>query len=115
MRRFHENTGYLSTSLLPDVTGVEGAVFGIVMGEPTCNETALGPRILVVPGARLSVDSLQDAAAVRVTTPPEIIGTLPPRLARKAVAFVEANRGVLNLYWLGEMGTGDAIDLLVGV
>jgi hypothetical protein len=115
VRRFHENAGYLSTNLLQDVTGVEGAVVWIFMGEPTRNETALGPRILVVPGERLTVISLSNAAAVRITTPPEIVGTLPPRLSMQAAAFAAANRDVLQLYWLGEMGTQDALDLLVRV
>lgn len=112
---FHENAGYLSTNLLPDLTGVEGGVVWIFMGEPSRDDTALGPRILVVPGARLGVDSLADAAAVRVTTPPEIIGVLPPKLAMQAIAFAEANRAVLHLYWLGEMSTQNALDLLVRV
>jgi hypothetical protein len=114
VRKFHENAGYLSTNLLQDVTGVDGVVW-IFMGEPTRNETALGPRIFVVPGARLAVSSLTHAAAVRITIPPELVGTLPPRLSMQAASFAAANRSVLQLYWLGEMGTQDALDLLVRV
>ena len=115
MRTFHENAGFLSSSLSQEVTGVDDAVIWIFAGEPTQNESALGPRILVVIGHKVALDALAEAPAVRVSPPAEILGTLPARVAMQAAAFVDSNRDVLHRYWLGGMGTADMIDLLVRV
>jgi hypothetical protein len=115
MRTFHEDAGFLSSSLSQEVTGVDDAAIWIFAGEPTHNESALGPRILVVIGQRLAVDALVEAAAIRVSAPAEVVGTLPPSVARQAVAFVDVNRDVLHRYWLGGMSTADMLDLLVRV
>jgi hypothetical protein len=113
--RFHPDAGFLLCNLLSEHTGVEGAVLWIAAGEPTSNESALGARVLVVVGQKLTVDSLSGAVSVTLTVPPEVLGTLPHEVALKAVEFVERNRDVLGEYWRGEMGTGVAMDLLVRV
>lgn len=113
--RFHENAGFLSCSLGPETTGVEGAVVWMFGGEPTRDESELGPRILVVGGETLTLEGLANAVAVRLSSPPEVVGMLPRRVAIQAVALVDANRELLRRYWQGEMATGDALDLLVRV
>jgi hypothetical protein len=110
---YHEDAGFLATSLCPDTTGVDGAIVWILAGEPTRNHLEVGPRILVVPGERLTVDSLADAVAVPLTRPPAVLGILPPNVQKSAVEFAARNRNLLLEYWRGKLPTGDAIDRLV--
>jgi hypothetical protein len=51
----------------------------------------------------LTVDTLADAVAVRLSSPPEVLDILTRRVAIHAVAFVDANRELLHRYWQGEM------------
>lgn len=74
-----------------------------------------GPRLLVVPGRELGVESLIDAVAVTIASPPEVLGCLPGKVERQVVEWVELNRDVLLEYWRGGMGTDDAIEHLVRV
>lgn len=110
---YHEDAGFLATSLTSETTGVHGASVWIFAGEPTRNQSALGPRVLVVLGERLTADSLVDTVPVRLTTPPEVLGTLPPTVKAKAIAFVRCNRDALIEYWKGELSTAIAIERLV--
>ncbi len=113
--RLHPDAGFLLCNLLSEHTGVDGAVLWVAAGEPTSNESALGPRVLVVVGQKLTVDSLSEAVSVTLTVPPEVLGTLPHEVALKAVEFVETNRDVLIEYWRGEMATTELLELLVRV
>jgi hypothetical protein len=110
---FCEDAGFLLCNLSSADTGIDGAVAWIAAGEFT--RPGLGPRIAVVVGEKLTVDTLAQSVDVRLTTPPEVLGTLPPRVAAQAVEFVTRNRAVLLEYWKGEMGTSNAIDLLIRV
>lgn len=111
--QYHEDAGFLATSLSPETTGVHGASVWIFAGEPTRNQSALGPRVLVVLGERLTADSLVDAVPVRLTIPPEVLGTLPPTVTTKAIEFATRNRDVLIEYWKGDLSTVVAIGRLV--
>ena len=110
---YHEDAGFLAASLGPESTGVEGAVVWVFAGEPTRNQLALGPRILVVLGERLTVDSLVDGVAVRLTSPPTMFGTLPPSVEAKVVEFATRRRALLIEYWQGDLATAETIDRLV--
>jgi hypothetical protein len=110
---YHEDAGFLAASLSPASTGVDGAIVWIFAGEPTRNHLELGPRILVVLGARLTVDSLVDAVVVRLTSPPVVLGTLPPDVKATAVKFAALNCDLLHEYWRGELATAAMIDRLV--
>jgi hypothetical protein len=113
--RFVEGAGFLASNLLPEHTGVEGAVVWIFAGEFSRTESHYGPRILVVPGRELGVESLSDAVAVTIASLPEILDCLPDKIEPHVVAWVERNRDVLSIYWQGEMATDDAFELLVRV
>jgi hypothetical protein len=113
--RFIEDAGFLASNLLPEHTGVEGAIVWIFAGEFSHVEPQLGPRLLVVPGRELGVGSLIDAVAVTITSPPEVLGSLPLKVERGVVEWVERNRDVLFRYWQGDMATSHAIELLVRV
>lgn len=107
--QFHEDSGFLATSLLSETTGVHGAVVWVLAGEPTRNQAALGPRVLVVVGGSLAIHSLVDAVPVRLTAPPEVLGTLPPTVKEKILEFAIRNHGLLIEYWRGELSTANAI------
>lgn len=112
---FHQDAGFLATNLAHESTGIEEAVVWIFAGEPTRSESVLGPRLWVVAGAACSVESLSGAVVVTLSRPPDVFGTLPPALERKALQFVKANRDVLVRYWRGRMETQQMVALLVRV
>lgn len=99
--RFHEDAGFLSSNLAAGDTGVEGAVIWVFAGEPSRTESQDGSRILVALGDTLTLDGLADSVAVRLTIPPDVLGTLPREVARQALEFAAGNRAVLLEYWQG--------------
>jgi hypothetical protein len=113
--RFHADAGFLSSVLRPRDTGVDGVTVWFFAGEPSRTESRQGPRIHVVLGERLSLESLADSVAVRLTAPPEVLGTLPDEVARQVIEFATINRKVLRRYWRGNLGTKAVLELLVRV
>ena len=113
--RFVEHAGFLASNLLPEHTGVEEAIVWIFAGEFSRTDAQDGPRILVVPGRELGIESLIDAVAVTVASPPVVLGCLPDQIEPQVIEWVERNRVVVLGYWQGEMATGDAIERLVRV
>jgi hypothetical protein len=113
--RFIDDAGFLATNLASDHTGVEGAVVWIFAGEFSRTESHHGPRVLVVPGRELGVESLSGSVAVTITSAPEVLGALPGDVERQIVEWTKRNRDVLLEYWQGRMATGDALELLVHV
>lgn len=91
-------------------TGVEGVVIWISAGEFFDAESQHGPRIKVMLGERLTADGIQDAASVRLTDPPEVLGTLPAEIERRVIEFVRTNREVLLRHWNGELSTRETLD-----
>lgn len=91
-------------------TGVEGAVIWISAGEFFDAESQHGPRIKVMLGEQLTADGLRDAVSVRLTDPPEVLGTLPVEINRRVIEFVHTNRGVLLRHWNGELATRETLD-----
>jgi hypothetical protein len=71
-----------------------------------------GPRILVRPRKKLTREGLERAVEVRLTSPPEVLGTLPRRVERQVVQFVEKNRDVLLGHWNNESDSCQALELL---
>lgn len=65
------------SNLPPVDTGVSGAVIWVSSGEFVGAKSPHGPRIKVVPGAKITKEGLVDAASVTITDPPRVIGTLP--------------------------------------
>ena len=104
--------GFLATSLGPETTGVQGAVGRVFVGSPPVIICAR-PRILVVLGGSLTIDSLVEAVPVRLTTSPEVLGTLPPTVQSQMSNFAMRNRDLLIAYWRGELSTASAIECLV--
>jgi hypothetical protein len=49
---------------------------------------------------------------VRLSSPPEVLGTLPTQLARQVVQFVERNRALLLGHWKFENSSSDLYELL---
>ena len=84
MLRFAENAGFLLSNLGSNSTGVDGAVVWVACGDFSADEGHLGPRILVVPGAGLSMESLAHAVAVTLSTPAVVVGALPAAVSRKS-------------------------------
>jgi hypothetical protein len=100
------------SNLRPSTTGVDGAVIWVSAGEFDAGEHQHGPRIEVVVGTKINTAELQAAVAVTISAPPEVLGTLPPRLRRQVVEFVRRNREALIRHWNGEIDTKKMLDLL---
>ena len=109
----HDDAGFRGASLRRETTGVDGAIVWVVAGEPTRNLLELGPRLRVVLGERLAADSLMDALPVRLTSPPTVLGMLPPSWEATAVEFASRNCDLLIGYWQGVLTTDETVDRLV--
>jgi hypothetical protein len=60
----------------------------------------------------LTVDALGDSVSVTLTSPPRGLGSLPPKVEARALAFVSRNLGALIEHWNGENDTGEVIERL---
>lgn len=109
--RFVEDAGFLLSNLGPKDTGVHGVVIWFAAGEFS-TESQHGPRILVAPGDKLTLDGLADSAAVTITSTPEVLGSLPDDLAAQVIGFVQQNWVALLSHWNGDIDTGDVIERL---
>jgi hypothetical protein len=110
--RFHEDAGYLSSTLRSEDSGVDGTVIWFFAAEPSHAEAQHGPRIQVALGDRLTLEGLATSVGVTITSPPRVLGTLPPDVVKQVVEFVDKNRDALFTYWQGEMATSDVMDLI---
>ena len=95
-------------SLRPQTTGIEGAVVWVSVGEFAGSEAQHGPRIKVVVGSKLTSESLKNSVTVTLTKPPKLIGTLPGKIKKQILEFVEKNREALLQHWNAEI---DSIEL----
>jgi hypothetical protein len=95
-------------------TGVAGTIIWASVGEPVDAED-LGPRLWVVLGDAIRPQGLVDAASVRLTIPPEVLGELPEAVRTQAVKFVRKNRIALLRHWKGGIDSKEMCDLLVRV
>jgi hypothetical protein len=109
--RFVDDAGFLSSSLRSEDTGVDGTVW-FFAGEFSRDESQHGPRIQVSLGEKLTLDGLADSVSVTITSPPEVLGTLPVEATTQVVEFVDRNRDALLQHWDGEIDTGDVIERL---
>jgi hypothetical protein len=110
--RFIEDVGFLSSTLRSEDTGVDGVVIWFFAGEFSRNESRHGPRVQVALGRKFTLDGLADSVAATMTSPPEVLGTLPTEVAARVVAFIDRNRGALLQHWRGEIDTRHAIERL---
>jgi hypothetical protein len=101
------------SNLRPSTTGVVGAVIWISAGEFAGADAQHGPRIKVVLGEKITTEGLKDAVSVRLTSPPQVLGTLPGNVKRQVVKFINRNRNVLLRHWRGEIDAKEVIDQLV--
>jgi hypothetical protein len=90
-----------TSNLGPKTTGIPGAVLWVSIGD------AGAPRLWVV-----TDDS---AVVVRLTKPPEALGSLPPTVAADVLPWIDRNRAVLLAYWRCEIDTKELVDGLVRV
>ena len=109
---FNEDAGFLMSWLGSKTKGIEGAVICVFAGEFGRPGHQLGPRLLVAQGNKLSTKSLNDAVSMLLTDPPEVLGELPRKVKRQALAFVVRNREALLGHWNGETDTREMCDLL---
>lgn len=100
-------------NLRPNKTGVEGAIVWVSSGEFSGADSQHGPRVKIVPGTKITREGLNEAASIRLTNPPQVIGSLPGKIKQQAVKFVQNNLKVLLLYWNLEIDTQELLDQLV--
>lgn len=100
------------SNLRPTTTGVDGAVIWVSVGEFAGSDLQHGARIKVVVGTKITRDGLRDAISVRLTDPPEVLGSLPGRIQKQVVAFVNRNRAALLSHWNGEIDAKEMLDQL---
>lgn len=112
--RYTEDAGFLLANLGAETTGIVGAVVWIAAGEFSEDEAHLGPRIVVVTGTSLSMQSLRRGVAMAVAfeRPAHLLDVVPEAIRHQAQVFADLNREVLLAYWRGELHTRAAIERL---
>lgn len=110
--RYTEDAGFLLANLGAETTGIPGAVVWIAAGEFSEDEAHLGPRIVVVTGTELSIQSLRRGVAVAVDRPAHLLEMVPEAIRHQVQVFAHMNREVLLAYWRGELHTRSAIERL---
>lgn len=93
-------------------TGVDGAVIWVSPGEFESKKSPHGPRIKVAVGHKITTDSLQDAVSITLTNPPRVLGFLPSKIKKRAIAFAALNRDALLAHWNGELDSEEVIKAL---
>jgi hypothetical protein len=101
------------SNLPPVDTGVADAVIWVSSGEFVGTKSQHGPRVKIIPGTKITKEGLSDAASVTITKPPRVIGTLPGKLKKQVIDFVNLNRVILLQYWRNEISTRQMLDGLV--
>ena len=99
------------SNLRSKTTGVDGAVIWVSAGEFSDSDLQHGPRIKVVVGAKITSDGLRDAVSVRLTNPPDMLGTLPTKIRSQVVEFINRNREVLTRHWNGEIDSKEMFEV----
>jgi hypothetical protein len=100
------------SNLLPEDTGVDGAVIWISAGEFHGVDAQHGPRVKVVLGNKITTEGLRESVSVRITDPPVVLGSLPSNIRKQVIRFIERNRDVLIRHWNGELGAKETLNLL---
>jgi hypothetical protein len=100
------------SNLRPRTTGVDGVIIWISAGEFSGAEAQHGPRIKVVLGDKAIIEGLNDAVSVRLTDPPVVLGTLPGKVKKQIIKFIEKNRESLLQHWRGELDSKETLDFL---
>jgi hypothetical protein len=103
------------SNLRSKTTGVRGAVIWVSAGEFAGSDAQHGPRIKVVLGEKITTEGLTDAVSVRLTDPPQVLGSLPGPIKKKVVEFVNRNRAALLQHWNFEIDSKELLDLLEAV
>jgi len=103
------------SNLRTRATGVEDATVWVSAGEFAGAQTQYGPRIKVILGTKITKEGLEDATSVTITVPPKVIGTLPVKLKKQAIDFVNLNREILLQYWRNEVSTREMLDGLTRI
>lgn len=106
---------FAMANLPPTDTGVKGAVIWVSVGEFAGADIQHGPRIKVVVGNKINKEGLRNSVSVKLTDPPEMVGTLPGKIAQQVSEFVDKNRATLLQYWNEEISTKEMLGLLVPV
>lgn len=107
---------WLLSNLRGAEVGLDGMALWFSCGEfESARASAHGPRVIVVPGTALAIDSLEHGVAITLTEPPEVLGELPTELRERAVRFIRLNRLVLLRHWNQEIDTRQVLDLLTAV
>ena len=101
------------SSVLPEDSGIEGAVLWISPGEADGKDLQHGPRLKVVLGAKVTAESLRGSVSVKITDfLRRLGGALPGKVKRQVVAFIRLNQDVLLRHWRGELGSKQTLNLL---
>lgn len=92
-------------NLRPRATGIAGVIIWLSWGQSSGAELKHGPRIKVIMGDKLTVEAINKAVSVKLTDPPQVIGTLPGKLKQQVLRFIELNRQALIDHWKGTTDT----------
>lgn len=94
-------------------TGVTGAVIWVCAGEPEYGQSGKLPRIYVVPGTEIQLNSVIGATMISLRVPAQVLhGKLAPRLTAGVCRFVEENVSTLLSYWNNEISTCEMLNKL---
>jgi hypothetical protein len=97
------------SNLRASSTGVEGTVIWISSGEFESKKSPHGPRIKLVISNKITTEGLRDAVSITLTKPPRVLGKLPPKVKKQAIAFVRLNLDALLAHWNGELDSAEVV------
>jgi len=107
---------FAMSNLRPKDSGVDGVVIWVSTGDFEGKRSKHGPRIKVILGTKTSVDLLNSAPSVTLTSSPAILnGTLPPDIKKHVFVFIKLNLDVLLRYWNGDIGTKEMVDQIKAI
>jgi hypothetical protein len=98
------------SNLRTRATGVDDATVWVSSGEFAGAQSQHGPRIKVLLGTKITTEGMAEAASVTITVPPKVIGTLPGKIRKQSIAFVNLNREILLQYWRNEVDTQEMLE-----
>jgi hypothetical protein len=104
-RRFQKDAEFelsAMSNLRPGATGIDGVIIWLSWGESSGAELKHGPRIKVIMGDKLTREAINKAVSVKLTVPPQVVGSLPGKLKQQVFRFIELNRQTLIDHWNGD-------------
>jgi hypothetical protein len=87
------------SNILPEDSGIKGAVLWINPGTVEGKKLKYGPRL------KVTLHGSSTSVSVTITQPPRILGKLPKKVEKDVFAFIALNYDLLMDFWNDKMGS----------